>query len=249
MDIRASGLFRRAYPIRSKPKASRDVSNRTKERIILCANQAFIERGYVALSMAELAERCGLTRRGLYHHFSSKEEVFRAALRMNNATAIMDGDEAGTRALETGASPIDVIAAWLDARFGATRRTIGATPHGRELNDAAFRVATDIMIEVSYESNRKLAELVSDLCRRNLLDLRETFDRDRVGRLLGDGARGVNQARPPIPNEEIAGRYRDIVEAILYGCAKTTAAAEQTERPVDTPAAHPREAKRRRRPG
>jgi AcrR family transcriptional regulator len=199
------------------------VSTRAKERIIAAASRAFLEIGFEALSMSDLAERCGLTRRGLYHHFSSKEDLFRAMIRFNNGTAVLDGDEASSEALERGESAVEVITAWLDARFGETRRRIGATQHGRELNDAAFRLATDIMIEVSYESNRKLAELVAELCQRDQLRLRPGFTPERIGRLLGDGARGVNQARPPFPNDEIAQRYRDIVETMLFGCSEPVA--------------------------
>lgn len=40
----------------------------------------FIERGYDATSVADLAARLGLTKSALYHHFSSKEEVLAVAL-------------------------------------------------------------------------------------------------------------------------------------------------------------------------
>lgn len=225
------------------------VSDRAKTRVTLAANAAFLEHGYAALTMIDLAKHCGLSRRGLYNHFKSKDEVFRASISLRNAMAVANGDNAGTEALNRGGSAVDVISAWLDARFGQTRRAIGLTPHGKELNDAAFRVAMDIMIEVSYFSNRKLSELITDLCTRGLLVLRQGFTADRVGRLLGDGARGVNQARPPIPNDEIAGRYRDLVEVILFGCAAPNAAASpapvsDTDQPA-TPQQKSRKSSRR----
>lgn len=40
----------------------------------------FIERGYDATSVADLADRLGLTKSALYHHFSAKEEVLAVAL-------------------------------------------------------------------------------------------------------------------------------------------------------------------------
>ena len=195
------------------------MSDQIKLRILSKAHKAFLDFGYSELSMIKLAELCGLTRRGLYYHFSSKEEVFRASLRVLNAEALASGDQASDEALAAGGRAVDVIAAWLDARFGTTRRKIGNSPHGRELNDMAFRLATDVMIEVSYESNRKLVDLVAELCRREQLRLRDGLSAEQVGGLIGDGARGVNQARPPIPNDQIAQRYVDIVEAILFGCA------------------------------
>jgi len=166
-----------------------------------------------------LAELCGISRRALYHHYSSKEEVFRATLRLNNAIALEAGDAAAAAALARGEGPVDVIAAWLDTRFGGTRRDIGGSPHGRELNDIAFRLGMDVIIEVSHESNRRIAELVSTLQTQGKLRLRDGVSLQKAARLIGDGARGVNQARPPVPNELIAQHYRDIAEAVLFGCA------------------------------
>ncbi|GAB4087089.1 TetR/AcrR family transcriptional regulator [Myceligenerans cantabricum] len=40
----------------------------------------FIERGYDATSIATLAERLGLSKSAIYHHFSSKEQILAAAL-------------------------------------------------------------------------------------------------------------------------------------------------------------------------
>jgi hypothetical protein len=41
-----------------------------------------------------------------------------------------------------------------------------------------------------------------------------------VAQLLADGARGVNQQRPAIPVSQLAERYRNLANAILYGCAE-----------------------------
>ncbi|HEY4078877.1 MAG TPA: helix-turn-helix domain-containing protein [Rhizomicrobium sp.] len=190
-----------------------------RTRIVRRANDAFLSHGFSDLTMSQLAEMCGLTRRALYHHFSSKEDVFRAAIRLNNVVAFEEGDTAARTALAQGADAQEVIFHWLDARFGNVRRIIAASPFGRELNETAFRVASDIMIEVSHETNRRLAELISDLCARGLLTLRPGATAEKTGRLIGDGARGVNQARPSIPGGQIAQHYRDITEAILFGCA------------------------------
>ena len=191
-----------------------------KARIVNNARETFVTHGYEHVTMAQLAQACGITRRGLYHHFSHKEDLYRAMLRLGNIEAFERGDQAASEAIARGANALDVLSEWLDARFGETRRLVGNSPHGRELNEVAFRVGTDIMIEVSYESNRKLAELIEELRRRGLLKLRSGVTAEKMGRLIGDGARGVNQARPPIPNSLIAQHYRDVTEAILYGCAE-----------------------------
>lgn len=188
-----------------------------KTRILRHASDAFLTFGFDELTMAKLAELCGLSRRGLYHHFKNKEEIFRSLLQMTNGEDFERGDKAAQTALTRGANAVDVVGGWLDARFGFRRRALGSSPFGRQVNEAAFRVAADVMIEMSYETNRRLAQLVTQLVQVGQVRLRPGVAADKIGRLLGDGARGVNQARPPIPNNLIGQHYRDIAEAILFG--------------------------------
>ena len=65
-----------------------------RTRIVRRANDAFLAHGYGDLTMSQLAQICGLTRRALYHHFSSKEDVFRAVVRLNTLAATEAADRA-----------------------------------------------------------------------------------------------------------------------------------------------------------
>ncbi|SDW54413.1 TetR/AcrR family transcriptional regulator [Thiocapsa roseopersicina] len=49
--------------------------------IVAAAERLFLERGFGAVSMDELAEAAGVARRTLYNQFASKEEIFREMLR------------------------------------------------------------------------------------------------------------------------------------------------------------------------
>ena len=51
---------------------------RTRRAILDAAYSLIIEQGYAATSMRQIAERTGLALGGIYNHFSSKEEVFKA---------------------------------------------------------------------------------------------------------------------------------------------------------------------------
>ncbi|HVV28691.1 MAG TPA: helix-turn-helix domain-containing protein [Rhizomicrobium sp.] len=190
-----------------------------RTRIVRRASDAFISHGFSDLTMSQLAGLCGLTRRALYHHFSSKEDVFRAAIRLNNVQAFEEADAAARTALGEGGDALEVIFRWLDIRFGNLRRKVAASPFARELNETAFRVAGDIMVEVSLDTSHRLAELIQELCGRGLLTLRPGVTVEKTARLIADAARGVNMARPPIPVSQIAQHYRDIAEALLFGCA------------------------------
>ena len=52
----------------------------SREAVVDAAQRLFLERGFGAVSMDDLAEAAEVARRTLYNQFSSKEEIFRAML-------------------------------------------------------------------------------------------------------------------------------------------------------------------------
>ena len=57
-----------------------DRQSDTRERILGAAEQLFVERGYHATALQEVADRVGITKPALYHHFASKAEILRNLL-------------------------------------------------------------------------------------------------------------------------------------------------------------------------
>src|SRR5438067_3760612 len=51
-----------------------------REEILDEATRLFAERGYEGTSMADLAEKVGLRKASLFHHFASKEVLYAAVL-------------------------------------------------------------------------------------------------------------------------------------------------------------------------
>src|SRR5579872_5630953 len=52
----------------------------SREAIVEAAERLFLQRGFGAVSMDDLAEAAGVARRTLYNQFASKEEIFREML-------------------------------------------------------------------------------------------------------------------------------------------------------------------------
>jgi len=52
----------------------------TREQIVQAAYQLFLDRGYHATSMRQVAGQAGIALGGIYNHFPSKEELFSAVL-------------------------------------------------------------------------------------------------------------------------------------------------------------------------
>src|SRR5690348_14612175 len=86
--------------------------------------KAFYECGYEKLTMGEIADYCGFTRRALYHHFSNKEEAFRFSMRYDSERLIDRGLAAAREMMWTGADAVDILTEMLDVRYGETRRLL-----------------------------------------------------------------------------------------------------------------------------
>jgi AcrR family transcriptional regulator len=204
-----------------KPGSTLSLASQLKiaERV----REAFLRRGFNDMTMGLLAEECGLTRRALYYYFSNKQEAFRAMIRLENHEALEAGRRSVQKALIAKENALEAVAAWIDARYGNTRRNLSLSAYAKEINDTAFAIAGDIMNEFAIRTHDELAEILRELEKRKLLSLEKPSSAKRVAILLADGARGVNQTRPPVPNTALTGRYREMCAAILYGVAKLPA--------------------------
>jgi AcrR family transcriptional regulator len=67
-------------PINSHAASAATKGEQTRQGILSAAYDLIIRQGYAATSMRQIAEKTGLALGGIYNHFSSKEEVFRAII-------------------------------------------------------------------------------------------------------------------------------------------------------------------------
>lgn len=181
--------------------------------------QAFLARGYEDLTMVELAPLVGLSRRMVYNHFANKTAAFRYMLWHDGDIAIAAALATGRRMIAEGASALDIFVAVMDARYADNRRQLATSPHALEINDKAFRLARDIMVEAATVFQAELAVLIAEMAKKRLLTLKPGITPEALAQMLCDGARGSNQALPPISADDLPLRYRQITSAILYGAA------------------------------
>ena len=73
-------ISREAPIVKRDPGHGRTQAERreqTRAALLAAARALFAERGFAAAGREDIVERAGVTRGALYHHFASKEELFR----------------------------------------------------------------------------------------------------------------------------------------------------------------------------
>ena len=82
----------------------------SKGRLTQAAMDLFVERGYESTTVAEIAQRAGLTERTFFRHFADKREVL-----FSGFGALQELLVDAVAAAPPSASPIDAVAAGLEA--------------------------------------------------------------------------------------------------------------------------------------
>ncbi len=107
------------------PPAGRKRKKLRKEEIVAEATKLFAERGYEGASMGDLAERVGLRKASLFHHFASKDVLYTTVL-----TQLMEGVRA---AVTSAAMAEGSFADRLDALAEALVDVLGSQPYAARL--------------------------------------------------------------------------------------------------------------------
>src|SRR5579872_5166282 len=94
------------------------------DRVLDAAMRVFRRHGFRRSSIEQAAEEAGLTRQALYHHFKSKEALFRAVIERLYEDAFAAETAAITATEKAGASLADVIVAAVTAKLGQLAKSL-----------------------------------------------------------------------------------------------------------------------------
>jgi AcrR family transcriptional regulator len=159
-------------------KLTRDESKaRTRSELLRAANRLFLRDGFVATSLAAIAEEAGLTKGAVYSNFESKEDLFIAVLQQAAAddqwyAAPIDGGAISRRPSRRHVALfLELNAAAL--RSERTRKWVAA--HNREFFESLGRQLADAL--GAEESDRAVLGLVAQSLHAGLL-MHGAFDAD-----------------------------------------------------------------------
>ncbi len=86
----------RRTPVKAKRKRANQAGRptaaeleRRKERVMQVATELFVERGFAATSLVDIARGAGVATRTLYQHFGDKEVIFREVIFARDAEAAL----------------------------------------------------------------------------------------------------------------------------------------------------------------
>lgn len=167
----------------------------SSDRILSAAGNVFARFGFRRASMGQIADEAGLTRQALYHHYPSKEALFRAVVEELHEQAYEAEAAAGLEQEKAGAGLADILAAQIGARFRYLLECVEDSPQAEELL-SEHQLQTRDLYRSFVEHNADLrAETIDRVCANQGLALRDGMTSRELAHCIQIAVRGFNDLR------------------------------------------------------
>src|SRR5262245_13203532 len=167
-----------------------------RDRILQAAMTVFRRHGFRRSSIEETAEAAGLTRQALYHHFKSKEALFRAVIERLHDDALADGADAAARAEAAGGTLADIIVALVAARLKAFVASFDGSPHVEELFSEHLNHARDLYQHYAARHDAQVAATIDRAIKHQKLALVPGMTAAKLARYVELAVTGTKSAYP-----------------------------------------------------
>ena len=178
-----------------------------RQRIVSAALAVFFKYGYQRVSMNEIAEAAGISRPGLYLYFSSKEEVFRAAI-LQFADSLIEEISKGLPSQKTIEEKVRyAFEVWIVQRFDLTLNS----PEAKEISDSSYEFAQEAL-DQSYE---KLESVLASILKGYVKSSgnKKMLSAEKMAHILTSAVRGFKLVAKSAT--ELRKLIRDLVVIIL----------------------------------
>ena len=142
-----------------------------RDRILDAAMAVFRRHGFRRSSIEQAAEAAGLTRQALYHHFKSKEALFRAVIERLHESALAAEIAAVNAAEKAGGSLADILIAGVTARLRQFIASFDGSPHIEELFSEHLLQARDLYQKYADRYAAQVVATIERIRRRQRLVL------------------------------------------------------------------------------
>ncbi len=158
--------------------------------------RVFRRYGFRRSSIEQAAEEAGLTRQALYHHFSSKEALFRGAIERLYEQALAAEAAAAKTAEDAGRDLADVVIAEISARLGVLFAELEGSPHLEELLSEHLAQARDLYQTYSARFGDEVAATIARVCGARKLKLVAGVSAEELARCVEMAIHGAKSAYP-----------------------------------------------------
>lgn len=169
-----------------------------RTRILDAALLVFRRHGFRRSSIEQTAEAAGLTRQALYHHFESKEALFRAVIERLHEEALAAEMTAATDAEMAGGDLADILVASVSAKLGQLAASLDGSPHVEELFSEHLLQARDLYQKYTVLNADQIAATVARICRKQGLVLRAGMTPRELARCVEMAVNGAKSAYPAL---------------------------------------------------
>jgi AcrR family transcriptional regulator len=173
-----------------------------QDRILDAATDVFRRQGFRRSSIEQAAEAAGLTRQALYHHFKSKEALFRAVIERVYESALAAGIAAAEAKEKAGGGLADILVAGVSGRLKHLITSFDGSPHIEELFSEHQLQARDLYQKYSALYSAQAVTTIERICRRQGLEIRDGMTSRELARCVDmavHGAKSMHPAMQPLP--------------------------------------------------
>jgi AcrR family transcriptional regulator len=215
-----------------------------KTRILDATMLVFRRHGFRRSSIEQVAEAAGLTRQALYHHFESKEALFRAVIERVHESAIAAEGAAVAEAETAGGDLGDILAAGMIARMSTMIASLDGSPHLEELYSQHLVLARDLYQTYAARYAERMVATISRIVRKQQLVLPQGLTLAEFARLV---EMAMYAAKSQYPAMQPADAFlRDMATMVRTLCAGALPKSlPKSRKPPVTKAAIPRKPTRR----
>ncbi len=195
-----------------------------QDRILDAAMRVFRRHGFRRSSIEQAAEEAGLTRQALYHHFASKEALFRAVLERLYEQALAAEIAAAKAAEDTGLALADILVAEIGARMQSLLASLKDSPHTEELFSEHLAQARDLYQSYSSRFADEIATTIARVCRKRKLTLASGVSVRELARCVEMAVHGTKSAFPSMqPVDAFLKQLETMLRMLIAGAMAPSA--------------------------
>jgi AcrR family transcriptional regulator len=189
-----------------------------RTRILDAAMLVFRHHGFRRSSIEQAAEAAGLTRQALYHHFKSKEALFRAVIERLHESALAAEIAAANAAEKEGLGLANILIAEVTGRLGQLIASLEGSPHIEELFSEHLVHARDLYQKYAVLYADALAATIDRVCAKQRLIRRDGMTPHELARCVEMAVNGAKSMHPAMqPRDAFLADLATMLRTLVAG--------------------------------